>query len=170
MSDRALELLTSIDNSLKRLLALSTARAHTHGAGAPGGGAVASDRDLDGQYGNPDIRADPKDWTGPSFKKRPMKECPAEFLDLYAEMKDYFGRKADENGDTTDKGVPKSKYEFLDAARARGWAARIRSGRHTPPPTAAAPSAGWAGDSAGGGWGAAPDTTSPAPDEDDIPF
>jgi hypothetical protein len=125
-----LALLRSIDASLKQLLAQS--RATTPAASK----AVANDRDLDSQWGDPELRFMPRDWTGPSFKGRHFSECPPDLLDLVAESCDYFARKADENNERTDKGKPVSDYKRLDAARARGWAHRIRTGKHvqtTPP-------------------------------------
>jgi hypothetical protein len=55
-------------------------------------------------------------------------ECPAEFLDLLAGAFDYFARKAEENDETTTSGKPVAPYKRKDAARARGWAKRIRAG------------------------------------------
>lgn len=121
-------LLRSIDASLKELVSGMRARK------AAGPKEVASDRDLDGKYGDPKVTANPRDWNGPSFKGRKYSECPAEFLDLVAEMMDYFAQKADQNNERTDKGKPVSFYKRGDAARARGWAKRIREGKHTPPP------------------------------------
>ncbi len=108
-------LLKSIDASLKDLLALSKLkRAKEATANAP-------DADLDSQYGNPEIKAkDPRDWTGPSMIGKRFSECPATYLDLLAERYDYVaGNEADEK---------KRNYVRLDAARARGWAARVRVG------------------------------------------
>jgi hypothetical protein len=90
--------------------------------------------DLDGKYGDPVVKAkDPRDWAGPSMIGRKFSECPAEYLELLADRYVYFAEKNDENDEKTDKGVPKSKYALADAARCRGWAARIRSGAHVPP-------------------------------------
>lgn len=135
MTDEVLAVLRSIDSTLKQLLALSQQRtART----TEGGKAVASDRDLDGQYGNPEVRLrDPKDWSGPTMKGRRFSTCPPEYLDLIAERCEFFATKDDEKGEKTPKGVPRSKYHRADAARARGWAARLRAG-WTPPAAGAA--------------------------------
>jgi len=141
-SERVIELLESIDNSMKQILKRSAAKQ------AP---RVADDHDLNGKYGDPKVNFNPRDYTGPSMKGRPMSECPAEFLDLYAEAKEFFGRKADEEGKTTNKGKPSAPYEFADAARARGWAKRIRDGKHRPKASAAAEpqtTPGWGSDTA----------------------
>jgi hypothetical protein len=127
-----LSLLRSIDASLKQLLAQGRATSSTPAAAKP----VAPDRDLDGTYGNPELKFMPRDWTGPSFKGRRFSECPADLLDMAADTFDYFARQAEAKDERTDKGKPVADYKRMDAARARGWAARIRSGKHvqtTPP-------------------------------------
>lgn len=87
---------------------------------------IAPDRDLDGKWGNPAIRAkDPRDWTGDSQLGKPMSECPIAYLDLVAERLDYFA-----GNEPDDK---KRKYNLLDASRARGWAKRLREGWQPPP-------------------------------------
>lgn len=108
-------LLTSIDTTLKHLLGLAEARQQ------------APPVDLDSERGDFVVKAkDPRDWTGPPMTGRRLSECPATYLDLLAERYDFFNQKeADEK---------KRKYNALDAARARGWAARVRAGRK---PTAA---------------------------------
>ena len=146
-SDRVLELLASIDVSLKQLLA----RAST---GASASGPVANDRDLDSQYGNPEVRMkDPRDWSGPTMRGRKFSECPPDYLDMIADRFDYFASKADEAGEKLENGQPASKYKRVDAARARGWAKRIREGRHVQV-APVAPAVDWAD----------------APTEDSIPF
>lgn len=121
-TEETLRLLRSIDASLKQLVVKQQ--------GPTASGVVATDRDLDGKYGNPPVKFNPRDWTGASCKGRPLSDCPPEFLDLLAETFDYFARVADEKNETTEKGKPVGDYKRHDAARARGWAARIRSGRH----------------------------------------
>lgn len=145
------DLLKAIDKKLGTLIAM-LADAMKASAGS---GPVASDRDLDGKYGDPESRFDPRDWTGPSYKGCHYSECPADYLDLVAEAKDYFARRAREENKLTAKGKPVADYEAADAARARGWAARIRAGKHTPKPQEPAM------------WAAGEDM---APDVDDIPF
>lgn len=130
------QLLTSIDATLKELLVLSKARKTS----VPGA-AVASDRELDDpKWGDPIVKFDPRDWTSGSCKGSHFSECPPGYLDLLAQSFDYFAEKNDREGHKTDKDVPKSKYDRLAAAKARGWAARIRSG-WKPPQMAEAPMA-----------------------------
>jgi hypothetical protein len=150
-AEETLRLLRSIDTSLKQLLAQGL----RGGASAPAATqkAVASDSDLDGKYGNPELRFLPRDWTGPSFKGRKFSECPPALLDLVADSCEYIARKADENNELTDKGKPVGDYKRMDAARARGWAARIRSGK-TVQTTPATPPANGNGSTAVPGWAA----------------
>lgn len=98
---------------------------------APTVATVASGHDLDGEYGNPEVRRDPKDWRGPSMVGRRFSDCPPEFLDMVAALNDWRARKDDEagaRGEVGTKGKPKDgHFARLDAARARGWAARARA-------------------------------------------
>lgn len=131
----ALDVLRSIDATLKAMLALAQKRTQQARAAAPK--AIASDRDLDGKYGNPEVKFMPRDWTGQSFKGCRLSDCPPDLLDLIAETFEYFGRQADDKNEMTDKGKPVGDYKRSDAARCRGWAKRIRDGKHTPPAPAA---------------------------------
>jgi hypothetical protein len=119
-SEESLALLRSIDSTLKALLRIQLASLPKE---------VASDEDLDSQYGNPIVKFIPRDWTGEKFQNRRMSELPAGFLDMLAETYDYFARKAEETGETTTKGQPVAPYKRKDAARARGWAKRVRAGK-----------------------------------------
>ena len=135
MSDldaKILESLKSIDQSLRTLVVIAQkkAEARVTTAAAKPGPTIASDSDLDGQYGDPEVKAkDPRDWTGEPMAGRRFSECPAEYLEMVADRKDYF---VSQNPQATDEDKKKAKYDRLDAARARGWAARIRSGKHVP--------------------------------------
>lgn len=86
-------------------------------------GAIASDADLDGKYGNPTVRFNPKRWEGDGFTGKNYSDCSPDFLDILAEALDY-------SADNPTAG--KEKYvegNRKDAARARGWAKRLRSGK-----------------------------------------
>lgn len=122
--------LKSIDHSLKELVAIARQK---RGGAASSQQAVASPRDLDGKYGDPEIKFEPRDWQGDSCKGLHMSQCPAEFLDLIAETFDYFAQKAAESNELTSSGKPVADYKRKDAARARGWAARIRTGWTSQP-------------------------------------
>lgn len=137
MSDEALRLLRSIDASLKELVAQKRAAQPK---------AIATDRDLDSQYGDPVLKFSPRDWTGPSFKGRHFSECPPDLLDIVAETMEWFGKQADDKGEMTDKGRPVGDYKRADAARARGWAKRIREGKVRQAVGAGVTDSEWAGD------------------------
>lgn len=127
-SEDALAVLRSIDATLKAMLALAQQRTAKARASAPKD--IASDRDLDGKYGDPVVNMkDPRDWTGPKMKGRRFSECPPEYLDLLADRFDYFAQKAEEENEQY-KGKPTAPFRRKDAARARGWAKRMRDGTH----------------------------------------
>jgi hypothetical protein len=139
------ERIASIDASMKKLVAIAERRA---AANQPK--QIASDRDLDGKYGNPVIKFDPRDWSGDSMKGRPMSECPPDFLEMLAETFDYFAAKADENNETTSSGRSIASYKRADAARARGWAKRNRERGVTTPAASEAPR--WADEGSATEW------------------
>ena len=129
-----LAVLKSIDLSLRKLVVIAERKAEERVKAAqntPGPG-VAPDSDLDGPYGDPPVKFDPRDWTGDSCKGLTFSECPAEFLDMLAETFDYFAQKAEEKNEMTTSGKPVAPYKRKDAARARGWARRIRAGYKSP--------------------------------------
>lgn len=108
-----LALLKSIDTSLKALVRAAVPQPPA---------------DLDGPHGDPLVTAsDPRDWLGEPMKGRRFSECPEAYLELVASRLDYFANKAGENNELTSSGKPREPLLRLDAARARGWAARIRA-------------------------------------------
>jgi hypothetical protein len=155
-TETTLALLRSIDASLKALLALQRVAVPK---------VVASDEDLDGQYGDPVVKFMPRDWTGEDFKGRHMSELPAALLDMLAETYDYFAQKAEESGELTSSNKPVAPYKRKDAARARGWAKRVRAGKGrtfvAPPPLLPVAAEGWASNT---------EWEPPPPDDDDIAF
>lgn len=104
-------------------------------------GKLADDADLDGKYGDPTVKFMPRDWTGEDFAGCHMSEMPAELLDRVAASCDYRAEKAERENTLTSGGKPVAPFNRKDAARARGWAKRIRDGKHTPAPRAAAEAA-----------------------------
>jgi hypothetical protein len=131
------ERLDRIEQKLETLLALMRGA----GASAPARGAaradtppaaagleVASDADLDGPRGDPEVRFLPKRWTGADYKGQRFSQCDADFLDMLAETFEWFARRDDETGATDKNGNPKSRWGRLDASRARGWSRRLRGG------------------------------------------
>ncbi len=86
---------------------------------------TASATDLDSKFGNPEVKYElkPKYWTGESYVGKKFSECSPEYLDATAKYYGacaYMARKGGEE--------KKAGYKELDASRAAGWAARIRSG------------------------------------------
>ena|SRR5437773_1083607 len=124
--EQALALLTSIDRALKQILAVLQ-----QAVPKP----VADDTELDNPKADEEIKVDPRDWTGPSYKGARLSDAPAAFLELLAQTYDYFAEKNDRAGAMTDKGVPKSDFDRRTARRARGFAHRNRE----HPPTTRAP-------------------------------
>jgi len=160
MSTDALHVLRSIDETLKDILRELRQGAAGHTGGGAPGRVAAPDADLDGKYGDPEVKAkDPRDWMGPTMKGRRFSECPPDYLDMVAARLDYFAEQADEKGEKASNGKPASAYKRLDAARARGWAKRIRDGRHAQTHEQAPTDNGWAGGA---------DERDPR--DDDIPF
>lgn len=121
-------LLREISASLKELVAISKARRAAPSA-AKQGASVATDRELDDpKFGDPEVKFMPRDWTGPSFKGRRFSDCPPDLLDMLADTFDYFAGKNETSGELASNGKPKAMYDRINASKAHGWAARIRSG------------------------------------------
>lgn len=80
---------------------------------------VATDEDLDGPYGNPEVRFDPKRWKGPSYVGQKFSDCPSDYLECFADFADWLADKRRQEGDEKKAG-----YAARDASRARGWAKR----------------------------------------------
>jgi hypothetical protein len=132
--------LERIEKKLDTLLGLLRAGASTgastgasvavlrSGGGTIGG--VANDDggvDLDSPRGDPEVRFSPRRWTGADFKGRRYSECDPAFLDLLADALEWFAQRDDDSGAVDKNGNPKGKWSRLDASRARGWAARLRT-------------------------------------------
>jgi hypothetical protein len=129
------EILGRLDRIEAKLDVLSKAKAASPASKTEGD--IASDADLDGKYGNEEIRRDPssKYWDGASYAGQRMSECPADYLDAYAKYKDACAYMNQKEGKEE-----KAKYVGYDrksAARARGWAQRIRGGYKPPAPVLA---------------------------------
>jgi hypothetical protein len=101
---------------------------------------VADDEDLDGKYGDPEIRRDPPRWSGESYAGRRYSETSPEFLDVMASFLDWAASQAEAKNETTNSGQPRAPYLRRDAARARGHRLRMlnaqaagRQGESTKP-------------------------------------
>lgn len=116
-----LDQLRSIDATLKELLLLSKSKRAAVAAAVPPTSPIATDAELDSEYGDEPVKFKPKAWTGDFTKGQRMSECSPEFLDQLAAAHDYFATK--NAADPTRAG-----YEVRSARRARGFAARLRAG------------------------------------------
>ena len=154
MSD-ATQLLTEIRDGIQELVTLFKGKPHILAPGVKPTVAwsahektIASDHELDHPtYGDPVVKSAPRDWNGPFSPGAKMSEHPPEFLDLLADRYDYFAAKNDRERAMTDKGYPKSKFDRAAAAKARGWAARIRKGFKPPAPPPMDETPDWGDDS-----------------------
>jgi len=134
----ALRVLHEINEKLATLIGLVAHRAASAPAAGPARPSqdpprVASDADLDGRYGDPEIRAkSPRDWTGDEQLGKRFSQCPAAYLELVADRLEYFASMKESMIDPDPDTLKKARFERLDASRARGWAARIRAGYKAP--------------------------------------
>lgn len=71
---------------------------------------------------DPKVFGDVREWAGPSYKDRPFSECPADLLNLMAEMYDRFAAKSEREGTLTKTGKPKTEWDKKLAQAARDWA------------------------------------------------
>jgi hypothetical protein len=128
------EWLTRIEGKIDQLLAAKS--------GAPSV-QVADDADLDGQWGDPEVRKDPKRWDGESMVGKRFSQCPAEFLRTLASFFIWQAEKDEKSGD--EQKIKYAGYKRRDAARALGWAKRIDAGYKPPanPLEPAAAEEGW---------------------------
>jgi hypothetical protein len=96
--------------------------------------AIADDADLDSQYGDERVRKDPtaKYWAGVSHVGLQLSQCPPDYLDAFAKYKEACAFMNEKEGDPAK--AKYAGYDRRDAARARGWAKRLRAGwkRATP--------------------------------------
>lgn len=99
----------------------------------PTGPRVASDSDLDGEWGDKEIRKDPKRWKGDSYAGKRWSEAPPEYLDALAGYLDWMAAKkredakAETNEEEAAKLTKYADFDEEDAARVRGWARRKRA-------------------------------------------
>lgn len=112
----------TIMGTLAEILTVVKAKPAAARTASPGGG--ADDADLDSSFGDPEVRSDPKKWTGPSMKGKRYSQCPSEFLGLLAGLLEWQGRRDDEDGKQDKNGNPSGDWKRRDAVRARGWQKR----------------------------------------------
>lgn len=94
-----------------------------------GGGAIASDYEMSGEWGNPTVHKDPPRWKGDSFAACQFSDCPSEYLNELANFFDWCADRDEENGKTylhkkSGEQRPTAPLRRKDAALARGWAKR----------------------------------------------
>ena len=158
---RVLDELKAIRSSveaIKRTLA-SGGGAPASGDGGFKGGAIADARDMDGDHGDPMIKYDPKEkyWGGDSFIGYRFSETSPEYLEAQAKYLDACAYMASKDADPKKQSA--ARFKAKDAARARGWAARLRNG--WAPPGGSGGGNGQKRDDSATGYGGV---------EDDIPF
>lgn len=89
-------------------------------------GLFADEKDLLGRLGNPEVKFSPRAWQGDNCVGRKFSECPPEFLDMLAEALAWSAANPKPGKERY------AKYNATDAARARGWARRLRLGGAPP--------------------------------------
>ena len=132
MSDPILSAIAAVGSKLDALAAHLGLGAKPSAAGAQAtaqGGDVADDADLSGPYGNPEVRLPQSDrwekWR--SYDRVAMSDCPPELLREYARLLEWKAGKDEAENKLTSSGKPTAPLQRRDAARARGWAARLAS-------------------------------------------
>lgn len=115
------EWLARIEAKIDKLLAAKSGTAPS----------VADDADLDGQWGDPEVRKDPKRWDGESMVGKRYSETSPEFLRVLADFLLWQAGR-DEQKTDDEKAVKYAAYKRRDASRALGWAARLESGWKRP--------------------------------------
>jgi hypothetical protein len=118
------------------LKALAAGLLNASGVGAVGvresvgGQAVAaSDSALNGQWGDPTVRRDPKRWAGDTCVGLKFSECPTDFLECLAEFLEWkVGmNRSDPDAKRHTNGKFYWEFDWRDAGLARGWVRRIRA-------------------------------------------
>lgn len=90
----------------------------------------ASDYELDGQWGNPEVRSDPTWWSKaghPTMVGKKFSECTPEYLRALAKRFEWMGDQDDDKKAVDEKGRPKSYWPRKNASYALGWARRIEA-------------------------------------------
>lgn len=123
--------LGAIEARLAALESRASGSAPASSGGSTGGCSVATDADLDSEYGDEVIKKDPKKWADlgrESYVGCRMSECPAEYLRMLASLFDWMAGKDEEQSKTytNKKGqeVLVGPINRSKARKARGWAMR----------------------------------------------
>lgn len=121
-------------------------------------GPLASEGDARGQYGDPKVRFDPRTWRARSWKGAVASQCPADYLEQYADSLESMAQKEEKDGKEY-KGKPSCFYTRRDASLVRRWALMKRLGsvaNAEPEKPAAAPSFGGGAVAGGNPFASAP--------------
>jgi hypothetical protein len=134
---------TSDEIRILKSLASGMLKAMGRGAPASNGAAMAGaadDSELDGKYGSPKVRKDPKRWAGASYVGAEYSRCPSDYLQELAGYLDWCANKDAMRPDPKRhrNGTPYYEYDRKNAALARGWAARNAGKTFDPPAQAEA--------------------------------
>jgi hypothetical protein len=100
---------------------------------AIGGGsstAEATDRELDAQYGDPQIKYAAKDWAGELVVGRRLSQTSIEYLEYLIDSNEDYSRYLRDKGDA--KSLKTLGFKTKETKLARGWLRRMRDG-WTPP-------------------------------------
>ncbi len=125
---------------LEALMTKLIALLERNGAPAAAAPAVASDYDLDSQWGDPEVRKDSPNWIKlgrESYVGRRFSECPPDYLESLASFFDWKAGKDEASGEPEK--LKYAGYSRKDAGRARGWAKRNRENPPRPRVEAADP-------------------------------
>lgn len=118
-----------VADALERIAAALEQMARTPTAAQGGGSSAmvsATDMELDSQYGDPEVRKDPKRWIGAPIAPCKMSECPVDYLEELASFFDWQAENPRAYGKYSAEQI--ANYRRKDAAKARGWARRKRAG------------------------------------------
>ena len=121
----------TLDEKIDEILSMVRAmRASTPARATITTGTVADDTDLDSQWGDEELKYQLSDkwWKGGGdYAGQCMSQCPADYLDAVAKANDAQAFEKNKTGDPDE--IKKAGYKARTAARARGWAARVRAGK-----------------------------------------
>lgn len=133
------KLLKSVDEKLTLLVNHLGAGKRSGGARSRDDAEVATDDELDGRWGNPEVKRDPtaKYWEGESFMGTPFSDCPSDYLEALARYKEASAFMKEKQSPDDETQMKYARYDRRDAKLARGWALRNK-GRSAAPtqPTA----------------------------------
>jgi hypothetical protein len=80
---------------------------------------------LNARFGDPEVRADPRNHRGESMVGRHYSQCGPTYLRQLGHYLDALADLDEREGALTGTGKPRAPYRRRDAALARGWARRL---------------------------------------------